>query len=634
MSTILPLCDAFLDVRMTSEELGRMLAHFEEYMPRNHRTFLEEVRCSSARDFIQQLIAEDDEQAATLVDHFNAVVRRVLDFRWRHLSYIEQYILKPSGEAHARGTGGTPAFTYLNQHINDTERAMLEMPVGRILRQFSKAKMLADAGGEESSPMIRPWLDPTDVEAIKDFELDDDVSHELQLWAVTHINGLLPTSPPMDVSSLPVSWAAVVQLVQQLPTSCVPPTTFHQEAVAACARFPASCDGLDSIRLLERARSVLAYLVAGWVAANTYLDGGAIEPPQALTSLFGEVCRRVGRAPRLGIVDLTLYNWSVPELPDLPDATDAAAPSADAEPRSSRAMSDPPSPHGRRGEPDLSRGVPRPQLTTMANISPIQRFICVEEEDWFCRLHVTLAGETGEVMRSVKRCMRASSTAEQVSGLQGLEKAIEVLVRVHYAAGIGQPIGADVPKVRPALLMRRLHRFMPQVPDSGLEKSEQRAARIYCATGIDQSCLMHLLGVPRGTHALSRFRDWMESESAAELPAEHRSFLADILSRTSIREEVERAVGVKVLSVPELARLELAHNSCIDMLLRYFSRRIELVRAMLGEDSLRACYDVERANIQSARLRLLVERREMVGQQEGLDTRAKFYKRDPGERGV
>ena len=33
MSTLLPLCDAFCDIRMTSPELGAMLARFEGYMP-------------------------------------------------------------------------------------------------------------------------------------------------------------------------------------------------------------------------------------------------------------------------------------------------------------------------------------------------------------------------------------------------------------------------------------------------------------------------------------------------------------------------------------------------------------------------------------------------------------------------
>ena len=44
------------------------------------------------------------------------------------------------------------------------------------------------------------------------------------------------------------------------------------------------------------------------------------------------------------------------------------------------------------------------------------------------------------------------------------------------------------------------------------------------------------------------------------------------------RAPVERAVGVKKLTVRELGRLELAYNSCIDMLMRFFTRRIELVQ--------------------------------------------------------
>ena len=72
-----------------------------------------------------QLAREGHEQAATLVDHFNAVVRRVLDFRWRHLSYIEQYVLKPSGESGAKGTGGTPFMPYLKKHRRTTFEALV-----------------------------------------------------------------------------------------------------------------------------------------------------------------------------------------------------------------------------------------------------------------------------------------------------------------------------------------------------------------------------------------------------------------------------------------------------------------------------------------------------------------------------
>ena len=65
-------------------------------------------------------------------------------------------------------------------------------------------------------------------------------------------------------------------------------------------------------------------------------------------------------------------------------------------------------------------------------------------------------------------------------------------------------------------------------------------------------------------------------------------------------------MSVEVLSVQDLSRLELAHNTCIDMMLRYFTRRIELVRMMLGTAALRESWDIERSTIQSARLRVQI----------------------------
>ena len=66
-----------------------------------------------------------------------------------------------------------------------------------------------------------------------------------------------------------------------------------------------------------------------------------------------------------------------------------------------------------------------------------------------------------------------------------------------------------------------------------------------------------------------------------------------------------------MIAVQDLSRLELAYNACVDMMLRYFTRRIELVRAMFGEDALRESWERERGKIQGARLKLLLERRTM-----------------------
>ena len=82
------------------------------------------------------------------------------------------------------------------------------------------------------------------------------------------------------------------------------------------------------------------------------------------------------------------------------------------------------------------------------------------------------------------------------------------------------------------------------------------------------------------------------------------------MRRTSIREEVERAVSQRVLCVNDLSRLELAYNSCIGMVLRYFARRNELVRQMFGADTLKEASELERAAILAARLRLIADRRE------------------------
>jgi hypothetical protein len=69
-------------------------------------------------------------------------------------------------------------------------------------------------------------------------------------------------------------------------------------------------------------------------------------------------------------------------------------------------------------------------------------------------------------------------------------------------------------------------------------------------------------------------------------------------------------VGERMLSVHDLSRLELAYNSCIDMMLRYFQRRNELIIQMFGAGTLKESFDRERSAILGARLRLLVERRE------------------------
>ena len=46
-------------------------------------------------------------------------------------------------------------------------------------------------------------------------------------------------------------------------------------------------------------------------------------------------------------------------------------------------------------------------------VQPALRFLCLEEEDWFLRLHVTLAGEAGGVIGAINRCLQAGTAKEQ-----------------------------------------------------------------------------------------------------------------------------------------------------------------------------------------------------------------------------
>ena len=203
-----------------------------------------------------------------------------------------------------------------------------------------------------------------------------------------------------------------------------------------------------------------------------------------------------------------------------------------------------------------------------------------------------------------------------------LEQALECLIKIHYVAGIpnnaANTMASDavIMGVKPSLLMMRLHRFLPDTDDLEIPTKLLRALRVFCATGIDQSCLLHILGVRTGTHHLQRFREWQQGEGS-DLPRPHREFVSACLMRTPMRDLVERAAEGNRLSVRELGRLELAYNSCIDMLLRLFRRRIELVHALFGEDALSDEWEVEKGLIYQARLKLLAYRRQMVAPAEG-----------------
>ncbi|CAE7404862.1 Ido1 [Symbiodinium natans] len=159
MSTILPAVDALLGIQNTSAELREAVKAFEAYVPKEHRQFLDRLRNApqSVKRFVESRKDSLEEKTwYALAGAFNACISRVLDFRWRHWSFVEQFIVRPSSGGfsasagsvcpviHADsspggmppsvvGTGGT-TFDYLQQHITDSQMARIPL--------WSKAELI------------------------------------------------------------------------------------------------------------------------------------------------------------------------------------------------------------------------------------------------------------------------------------------------------------------------------------------------------------------------------------------------------------------------------------------------------------------------------------------------------------
>jgi indoleamine 2,3-dioxygenase len=121
-SSIIPSLDGALGIQHTSDNLRHYLNEMREYMPPEHRTFIEKIEASSN---IKELIDE----SGKLKDSYNACLEQIRAFRALHLKYADAYIHKQSqkknpfgrGGSTIRGTGGTPFMSYLKKHRDETE---------------------------------------------------------------------------------------------------------------------------------------------------------------------------------------------------------------------------------------------------------------------------------------------------------------------------------------------------------------------------------------------------------------------------------------------------------------------------------------------------------------------------------
>lgn len=119
-SGIIPSLDGFLGVGHKEDPLKAYLMEMRQYMPPQHRWFLEATEAGpSTRDFVTANSAE-----AGLVDVYDQCVHWVEKFRTKHLEYAVSYIANQAQKDPANpsqvGTGGTPFVQYLTKHRDET----------------------------------------------------------------------------------------------------------------------------------------------------------------------------------------------------------------------------------------------------------------------------------------------------------------------------------------------------------------------------------------------------------------------------------------------------------------------------------------------------------------------------------
>ena len=122
-SSIMPTLDGAMGIDHGEDSLRHYLNEMREYMPLEHRRFIEEVE---AKSLVKDFIKESD----GLIDAYNECLEEIRAFRALHLQYARTYIHNQSkqknpfgaGGSTIRGTGGTPFMKYLKKHRDETEK--------------------------------------------------------------------------------------------------------------------------------------------------------------------------------------------------------------------------------------------------------------------------------------------------------------------------------------------------------------------------------------------------------------------------------------------------------------------------------------------------------------------------------
>ena len=224
---------------------------------------------------------------------------------------VRKYVLEPAGTNDAVGTGGTAAFSYLHEHISDTEAARVS-----VLKEGPTTPKSVRRSPGGLCPFFAAGRDAADAGEGLLVTNDDDL-----LWRVDAARGFLPSSEESASSHEVLS--VVARLAREIPCSCATRGLFRSYVDAEASSLNLIDDGfVETLRLtdLERLRSRLAFVAAAYArgdAASAPHNRGPLKKTvegdaklsNALDQALGAASRRLGRPKRvLCLTDLVLCN--------------------------------------------------------------------------------------------------------------------------------------------------------------------------------------------------------------------------------------------------------------------------------------------------------------------------------------
>eukprot|EP00930_Biecheleria_cincta_P002882 TRINITY_DN103857_c0_g1_i1.p1 TRINITY_DN103857_c0_g1~~TRINITY_DN103857_c0_g1_i1.p1 ORF type:complete len:1148 (-),score=186.84 TRINITY_DN103857_c0_g1_i1:129-3341(-) len=657
MSSILPCVDSVLGIKNSSSALRETVKAFESYVPEAHRSFMSQLYNSelSVKSYIRSKknVLEDTTWYA-LAGAFNAVLARVLDFRWRHLNFVHNFIVRPasglgsiSGSAcpmaaqgssaadngrndptpmktHSmEGTGGT-SFDYLQQHISDSQEARFDLTLAT---DHHKSRAESYTASVDTPRMTTPMQTEADPAS------DVQIFGEANFWEPRpDCNGFLAnrkaTMPRWaNEAEAPLPGCAALQrLVWNIPGDCVESKCiwssreihpFINKCDAAQPQLEALVqkdkDGYMAVARLPIAEIELAWLLLVSVAsayrvAATQVNAGPAIHPDFL--LEGDVCPalRQGRARKDAVPCAAGKTFQGSQ--QLPSWLRSVVASM------SSVVKRPAKPAPEYCEvtlnnwrlaaeyEDEAEGF-QVSIDTVHKIRPIVRFIGLPDEDWYRKLHTVLEAEGG---RAIATAQKAMSSAIKNRDNVAVATALNALGQHIEKMNDFQRQEFDQKDSRgEAIMMQRLLPFL-----APYLTHEECAVWIYTEGSSPLLPSLHaFLGLTNMERIPGALQEHWQVERVADLtsmPVQHLDFL-DTLTRggTSVRAYCLKEW--RHSTVEGLAALEDSFNNCLEALLRYCNLRQRLVNRMFPDIRLRSLSDAQEKVIRRGRLALLQMRR-------------------------